>query len=231
MCTTVTGFLASIKDIREAKLIASSEVDIIDLKNIDDGALGFVGRNFISKVRKILPRHTLSATMGNHMNPNNSENIENIKFVIKNKIDFLKIGLFDVGIISEHHELLKQINFIKTKPICVLFADKDFNLDNVEKIIDTGYHGVMIDTYYKDSKSLVEILENEIIKEFINIAKSNNKFCGLSGSLRLHHINQLKVLSPDFLGFRGQLCEKSSKRKDLSLTMFEQVARTIKVNS
>ena len=86
MCTTVTGFLASIKDIREAKLIASSEVDIIDLKNIDDGALGFVGRNFISKVRKILPRHTLSATMGNHMNPNNSENIENIKFVIKNKI-------------------------------------------------------------------------------------------------------------------------------------------------
>jgi len=163
MCTTVTGFLASIKDIREAKLIASSEVDIIDLKNIDDGALGFVGRNFISKVRKILPRHTLSATMGNHMNPNNSENIENIKFVIKNKIDFLKIGLFDVGIISEHHELLKQINFIKTKPICVLFADKDFNLDNVEKIIDTGYHGVMIDTYYKDSKSLVEILENEII--------------------------------------------------------------------
>ena len=78
---------------------------------------------------------------------------------------------------------------------------------------------------------MVEILENEIIKEFINIAKSNNKFCGLSGSLRLHHINQLKVLSPDFLGFRGQLCEKSSKRKDLSLTMFEQVARTIKVNS
>ena len=40
MCTTVTGFLASIKDIREAKLIASSEVDIIDLKNIGNGAFG-----------------------------------------------------------------------------------------------------------------------------------------------------------------------------------------------
>ena len=82
-------------------------------------------------------------------------------------------------------------------------------------------------------KKTLDLIDKNFPNIKINLlcAKSNNKFCGLSGSLRLHHINQLKVLSPDFLGFRGQLCEKSSKRKDLSLTMFEQVARTIKVNS
>ncbi len=227
----MTNFLASIKDTKEAKIVSSANIDIVDLKDINDGALGFVGIDFISKACKILSKYTLSVTMGNDSNPNNYKNIENIEFVVNKNIDFVKIGLFKEDLIDEHGKLIRLIKFNKTKPICVLFADKDFRLGNVQKAIDIGYHGIMIDTYHKDSKSLVEILDKEIIEKFINITKSNNKLCGLSGSLRIEHINELKQLNPDFLGFRGQLCETASDRKNLSINMLNQVSKEIKLNS
>jgi hypothetical protein len=37
--------LASIKNIKEASLMADYDFDIIDIKNIDDGPLGYVGNN------------------------------------------------------------------------------------------------------------------------------------------------------------------------------------------
>ena len=65
----MTRFLASIKDIDEAKIASTVDIDIIDLKNVDDGALGFVGIELVSKVKRLLPNSILSATMGNDLNP------------------------------------------------------------------------------------------------------------------------------------------------------------------
>ena len=45
----MTGFLASIKNIEEAKKVYSSTIDIIDFKKVDDGALGFVGNEIITE--------------------------------------------------------------------------------------------------------------------------------------------------------------------------------------
>ena len=40
----MTNFLASIKDTKEAKIVSSANIDIVDLKDINDGALGQIGR-------------------------------------------------------------------------------------------------------------------------------------------------------------------------------------------
>ena len=39
----MTKILASIKDVHEAEVISKFDFDIIDVKNINDGALGYVG--------------------------------------------------------------------------------------------------------------------------------------------------------------------------------------------
>ena len=188
----MTRFLASIKDIDEAKIASTVDIDIIDLKNVDDGALGFVGIELVSKVKRLLPNSILSATMGNDLNPNNNMNIKNLKMVIDKEINYLKIGFFDNAYLSEHEHILKDISFKNTQPICVMFADKDFNLNNVEKLIAMGYSGIMIDTCYKNSKSIMDLLTQKEIKEFLKIVKSHNKICGLSGSLKIAHIETLK---------------------------------------
>ena len=96
----MTRFLASIKDIDEATSASTIDIDILDLKNINDGALGFVGIELISKVKILLPKNILSVTMGNDINPNNSINIRNLKMVIEEEVNYLKIGLFDTKYLS-----------------------------------------------------------------------------------------------------------------------------------
>ena len=83
----MTGFLASVKDINEATIASTIDIDILDLKNINDGALGFVGIELISKVKNLLPNNIISVTMGNDINPNNSVNIKNLKMVAEKEIN------------------------------------------------------------------------------------------------------------------------------------------------
>ena len=96
------GFLASVKNIEEAKKICELDIDIVDFKKVDDGALGFVGSNTVRQARKLLHNHVISVTMGNDLNPYNESYINNINLTIQNNIEYLKIGLFDISMISEH---------------------------------------------------------------------------------------------------------------------------------
>ena len=223
----MTGFLASIKNTQEAELILSEKIDIVDFKKVGDGALGYVGEKIINQGIELLQDHVISVTMGNDKNPNNENNIKNINYIIKNGIEYLKIGLFDTKMINQHERLFEKINFLNTKPICVVFADQSFDLSLMQKIINIGYKGIMIDTCNKNSKSTLDLIDIQDIKKFINVVKRNKLICGISGSLKIHHINKLKDLDIDFLGFRGQLCSNSSNRKTLDINQKNKVSREI----
>ena len=224
----MTRFLASIKNIEEAKRILFSNIDIIDFKNVDDGALGFVGLEIVSQGRKLLKDHIISVTMGNDLNPNNESMIDNINSVVKNRIEYIKIGMFDISMLHEHKNLLDNIDFSNTKPICVVFADQCFDLSFIQKIIDIGYEGVMIDTCNKNGKSILDLINKDDVDKFIKIVKDNNVICGLSGSLKFHHIKELKHLDVNFLGFRGELCSKPTGRDFINISQVEKVSCEIK---
>jgi len=221
-------FLASVKNIEEAKKICMLDIDIVDFKKVDDGALGFVGANIIQQVRKILHKQVISVTMGNDSNPYNRNYINNINMVIKNNIEYLKIGLFDITKINKHKKLIEEIDFLKTQPICVIFADQSFDLSIIQTIIDIGYKGIMIDTCNKNSKSILDLLSKNDIIKFVKIVKSNNLICGLSGSLKLHHIKELKQIDVDFLGFRGQLCSETDSRESININKVNEVYKQMK---
>ena len=163
------------------------------------------------------------------------------RYAIKKKVGFLALeysghgkssGKFTSGNISKwSHEVkivIKKINFLETKPICVVFADQEFDLSLIQKIIDIGYKGVMIDTFNKNGKSSLDLLNRNDIKKFTGIVKKNNLICGFSGSLKLHHIAELKNLDIDFLGFRGQLCMDSKDRDSINMDQVNRVSHEIK---
>ena len=58
----MTQILASIKNVHEAEIISKFNFDIIDIKNVSDGALGYVGDNSIEKIAKIFCNNKLSVT-------------------------------------------------------------------------------------------------------------------------------------------------------------------------
>ena len=50
----MTKILASIKNVHEAEIISKFNFDIVDIKNVKDGALGYVGDSSIEKLLKYL---------------------------------------------------------------------------------------------------------------------------------------------------------------------------------
>ena len=90
----MTNILTSIKNIQEARLIQDMSVGIVDVKNVDDGALGFVGVEEAEKIFNFLKTKTLSITMGDFLNPTEQKCISNA--VLMNKIGFEKYGVGNI---------------------------------------------------------------------------------------------------------------------------------------
>ena len=65
----MTKILASIKNVHEAEIISKFNFDIVDIKNVKDGALGYVGDSSIEEIIKIFSNNKLSVTAGYDSSP------------------------------------------------------------------------------------------------------------------------------------------------------------------
>jgi|TARA_B000000609_G_scaffold37636_2_gene26752 uncharacterized protein (UPF0264 family) len=218
----MTNILTSIKNIHEARLIRDMSIGIVDVKNVDDGALGFVGVEEAEKIFNFLRTKTLSITMGDYVNPAEKKFITNALLMNKIGFDFIKLGLFNNTSIKHHKKFLEITNLKKTKPVCVLFADKTFSFENLEKIIEIGYEAVMIDTLSK-SKKTTNILDYSKLKRFVEFCKDNEILCGISGSVKINDLPNLLQIQPDFIGMRGQLCTSDLGRDKLDVKQVSNV--------
>ena len=53
----MTKILASVKNVSEAEILSKLDFDIIDIKNVNDGALGYVGDISIERITKSINNH------------------------------------------------------------------------------------------------------------------------------------------------------------------------------
>ena len=208
-----TKILVSIKSFNEAMLVLNKGIDIIDFKDPTLGSLGALPIDKIQSCLNIIPPNQLtSATIGDICN------IEEIKkktlFLSKIEIDFIKIGFFF------NKNKLKNLFSIKRlaknkKIIAVLFADKKPTLDIIKEIKKIHFDGILIDTQSKENGNLRDYLNNSEIERFIKFSKKENLTIGLAGSLTFDDIDPLRKLNPDYLGFRGALCNSAKRKSDI----------------
>ena len=200
--------LGSIKDLSEAKLLLKTDIDIIDLKDPSNGALGRLSNDDINNIVEYVANKKLtSSTIGDL--PNNIEIIKkNVDEISSTNVNFIKIGVYK----KEYIKTLCDIKSCK-KLIAVFFADiflpssKDIN-----KLKNSSFSGVMIDTSNKKSGNLLDHVSYSDINDFLKIAKNFNLLTGVAGSINETHLDELIKLNPDYMGFRGALCEISSLR-------------------
>jgi dihydroneopterin aldolase len=213
----MTGLLASVSNVDEALLVESLGADIIDLKNPLMGALGAIAPETISTIVDVLNKNTVtSATIGDL--PLLPELIvPAVQKTATTGIDFIKIGLFDNGHLDQCLTALQPvIKQHKIALIGVLFADQPLNFESINALAISGFRGVMLDTSNKSKGSLNTLLSVDILSTFISTAGQHNLLCGLAGSLRLSDIETLTALNPDYLGFRGALCNHSQRTEQLN---------------
>ena len=224
----MTGMLASVNSLDEAQFILNTSVDIIDLKQPEQGALGALSIETINKiVQTINKKKPVSATVGDL--PMQPEIVFNaVSAMATTGVDYIKIGFFPNGDWSGTLLKLTEITQKGYRLIAVIFADTQPDFSIIKSLKLAGFTGVMLDTLDKSKGSLSEIMALSDIKEFVNRANNAQLLSGLAGSLKKEDIPQLLELKADYLGFRGALCEKNNRTAKLDtdsinliLTYFE----------
>lgn len=222
----MTGMLASVNSVAEAVLVLNAQVDIIDLKQPERGALGALDTDLVVQiVTEIAGRCPVSATVGDlPMQPVVVFNA--VKAMANTGVDYVKIGFFPEGdslaTVKKLAELTPQTNLI-----AVLFADTQPDFAIISALKQAGFAGVMLDTMDKHKGSLTQVMTQIDIARFVELAKKQSLLCGLAGSLRLDDIAALMPYQVNYLGFRGALCVQHQRTGQLNQLAIAQIKQAI----
>lgn len=223
----MTGMLASVTSVAEAKTVLKEGVDIIDLKNPHEGALGALHTALVSEIVASIQGAVLtSATIGD-INADDVRLEEQIYCMAETGVDIVKIGLFDVKPTKHFIETIKKAANKNIRLVIVLFAENYIGYESFAPLLNTGIYGLMIDTKDKASKNLTAILNNEQLNDFIYIVKNHSLLTGLAGSLRYENIDDLLKLKPDYLGFRGALCSGNNRINSIDQFKIKKIRSVI----
>lgn len=211
----MTGLLASVANLAEARLVQHFGVDVIDLKAPSAGALGALEIASVEEiVTQLDPDTLISATVGDL--PLQPEILDSaVARMWATGVDYVKIGLFPGGDWRGSISLLKNRARAGARLIAVFFADCEPDIKWFDALAAAGFSGVMLDTRDKSLGSLRRIMPAQSLEGFVMNARAHGFICGLAGSLRLEDIESLAALGPDYLGFRGALCRGGSRIDEL----------------
>ena len=230
----MTGMLASVSDLQEAKIALQENVDIIDLKDPTQGVLGAVTTEIAQEVVKFVSGQCLvSATIGDL--PMQATMIgQAITTMASTGVDIIKVGVFDEltdeVIASLKEQAIKGAKGFNGKQftiVIVFFADKGLDLDKISDLAKAGIRGVMLDTADKTKGNLRTHMQDKELQSFVIQAKSYGLLAGLAGSLKDRDIAPLLEMEPDYLGFRGALCEDDSRIQALNSSSVRKIRSLI----
>lgn len=226
----MTGFLASVMNLHEARIAQRARADIIDLKNPNCGALGAVSDQTVQEVVDALQgRAVTSATVGDL-----PADPELILLETRTKaqcgVDYVKIGMFSQQHIDHCLPALHTACQQGIAVIAVLFADLDLDTAHaLKRCAEYGFTGVMLDTADKSAGGLLQHCTVAQLQDFVTLARKQKLLSGLAGSLRQEDIQTLLPLAADYLGFRTALCCQTERTQAIELEAALQVRQLLPV--
>jgi len=209
--------LVSVVDRREAKIASRYSVDIIDVKNPREGALGASIPRVIRDIRMIVPRGIeVSATIGDLPNLPGTASLA-ARGAATIGINYVKAGLYGVSRVRDGLKLAREICIAvrevssDTRIVLVGYADYA-RIRSLEpmKIVDiaadAGADGVMIDVKTKGGNNVFDYLDTSYLTSFADKASSRGLIKALAGGLKLDDIDRVFKLGFDVVGVRRAVC-------------------------
>ncbi len=239
----MTQLLVSIKSVEECLIALNAGVDILDLKDPENGALGAldlaVSAQIVAKTQQYNqlnktnnPHYSpilTSATVGEqHIDLNDL--MQSVMQRLAIDIDIIKIAVSSLEAMP-NWKINFDIQVIKAvkpniKLVAVFFADQEVNLRLLETLNDMGFYGAMLDTSSKQH-DLLTVCSMQALQIFTQSCKKNALKSGLAGSLKPQHIECLSVVSPFYIGFRGGVCESDARNNALMMHKVVKVKKLL----
>ena len=196
----MTRLLASVQDEHEAVVALEGGASIIDFKDPRAGALAALDPHLITgALRRLHGRAITSATAGDWpLDP--GALAQAVMRTGATGVEYVKVGLLPGAGLEDCIKALAPVA-TQYRLVAVFFADRGVPLDTLRHLHLARFAGAMVDTFDKGSGGLRQHMSDRALKTFIDIA---------------HDFELHTGLAPDFLGFRGALCESSDRRSGLS---------------
>jgi FolB domain-containing protein len=202
----MTLMLASVTNPAEAEAVRAGGADIIDLKDPAKGALGALDAAVAADiVRSVGKRRPVSAAAGAALGAPWAV-VDAVAAMAATGVDYVKVGFSpDKAGVDCVRALGPQAS--NTKLVGVLFADCAPDLDMLALMANNGFTGAMLDTAKKGAGRLLDHMDVAALDRFIDQCRENGLTSGLAGSLEPPDVPRLLPLQPNYLGFRGSLCQ------------------------
>jgi (5-formylfuran-3-yl)methyl phosphate synthase len=211
----MTQLLISVKNLEETKLALDVGIDIIDLKDPNNGALGALDLNQTSQIIKLVDGLTiLSATVGEQHAILN-DLVKAIEARAEMGIDIIKIAVSPLFYEENFINEMAKLSIVGIKIVAVFFADSSLDLNLLYILKKIGFYGAMLDTQNKQN-DLLHVQSKKMLRNFVLQCEKIGLKSGLAGSLKSQYIENLCELSPTYIGFRGGVCENSVRDTALS---------------
>ncbi len=195
----MTALLASVRNPSEARAVAAGGATWIDLKEPAAGALGAVERAVVTAVaREFGATHRISATIGDCWETPG---------LIAPRVAAMTA--------PPSPQLLSALaaacRDAAARVIVVCFAERPPSAADLDLLAATGIAGLMLDTAEKGGPRLPELLTGPELASFVARARELGLLSGLAGRLRAEDVPAVARAAPDYLGFRGALCEGGAR--------------------
>lgn len=220
-------WLVSVRNLSEAALVSNFDVDILDLKEPNDGALAPVSLSTLNEIAAWAARCNdqrrsgtairLSAALGE------SEQACQFASSVPAQFSFAKSGPSELDSQSKLQEHWRRIQSLLPQSVeLVAVAYADYQRARTlppEKVLDSavdfGLSRILIDTLSKEFGSTDALLGATRLAEFGEQAHRANSWWSLAGSISLETFARMREqpLSsmPDCIAVRGAICNGNRK--------------------
>ena len=212
----------------EAASIVETGVDIIDVKNVNEGSLGAQFPWCTREIVELTARYGVktSATLGDlPFKPGTAALAAYGAAQVG--VTYIKAGLYGLNTYDQACEMMdavrKAVRMVSDTADVVAAGYADWRRfdglspwDLVRAARDTQCDVVMVDTAIKDGTTLFDQMSVEELRRFIEEAKTADLVVALAGSLRFEHSDTLFELDPSLIGVRGAVCEGKDRKTAIS---------------
>jgi uncharacterized protein (UPF0264 family) len=227
--------LVSVTDAAEARLAVAGGVDVVDVKNPAEGALGAPAPGVIAAVRDAVPPASpLSAALGD-LPPLPGTAALAAVGAARSGAAYVKLGLRGVAGAAEAAAVLRAARAAvdgEAAVVAVAYADAERApgrplgpSDLVEAARAAGVHGCLVDTAVKDGRGLLGWLDRDALAALVADAHAAGLEMAVAGELRAEDLPVVRAAGADIAGVRSAACRDGRRTAPLDPARIARLTR------
>ena len=202
--------LVSVRSAAEVAAAVRGGADIVDAKEPSRGSLGAVTPRVLHEIaRAVAGRVPLSIALGDPAAP--AEAARAVSTALEAAAPWAGPLYLKLGLARARHLEAAADAGTGARVIVTAYADHTAASAPAREVAvrlaaEAGAHGVLLDTWAKDGRTLFDHVSVTALRAWIDRCRAHGLLVALAGSLDHGGVRRAAVLGPDVVGVRGAAC-------------------------